>query len=58
MLMVTHRLGLILSLSVNKLLELDRVSNAESGHPETLLKQNGIFSQLAREQGILPLKNI
>jgi ABC-type multidrug transport system fused ATPase/permease subunit len=55
MLMVTHRLGVIRSLSVNKVVVLDRGRIAEVGDPETLLKQNGIYSQLAREQGILPL---
>lgn len=57
MLMVTHRLGVIRSLAVNKVIVLDRGCVAESGHPETLLRQNGIYAQLAREQGILPLSN-
>ena len=56
MLMVTHRLGVIRSLSVNKVVVLDRGRVAESGDPEILLNQNGIYSQLAREQGILPLE--
>mmetsp|Transcript_10434 Transcript_10434/g.19519 ORF Transcript_10434/g.19519 Transcript_10434/m.19519 type:complete len:828 (-) Transcript_10434:3975-6458(-) len=56
MLMVTHRLGVIRSLSVNKVVVLDRGSIAEIGHPEALLEQNGIYTQLAREQGILPLR--
>lgn len=56
MLMVTHRLGVIRSLAVNKVVVLDRGSIAELGHPETLLEQNGIYTQLAREQGILPLR--
>lgn len=55
MLMVTHRLGVIRSLSVNKVVVLDRGRIVEFDHPETLLKGNGIYSQLAREQGILPL---
>lgn len=55
MLMVTHRLGVIRSLAVNKVVVLDRGTVAEMGHPETLLKQNGIYTQLAREQGILPI---
>jgi len=55
MLMVTHRLGIIRSLSVDRVVVLDRGSIAESGDPETLLKQNGIYAQLAREQGILPI---
>lgn len=55
MLMVTHRLGVIRSLEVNKVLVLDKGKIAEFGHPEDLLKQNGIYSQLAREQGIVRL---
>lgn len=43
MLMVTHRLGVIRSLSVNKVVVLDRGRIAEVGDPETLLKQNGII---------------
>ena len=50
--MVTHRLGVIRSLGVNKVVVLERGNIAEIGHPEQLLKQNGIFAQLAREQGI------
>ena len=55
MLMVTHRLGVIRSLEVNKVLVLDKGKIAEFGDPEDLLKQNGIYFQLAREQGIVPL---
>lgn len=55
MLMVTHRLGVIRSLDVNKVVVLDRGEIAEVGHPEDLLRQGGIFSQLAREQGIVAL---
>ncbi len=55
MLMVTHRLGVIRSLSINKVVVLDKGKIAEIGHPETLLRENGIYSQLAKEQGILPL---
>ena len=43
MLMVTQRLGVIRSLSVNKVVVLDRGRIAEVGDPETLLKQNGII---------------
>lgn len=57
MLMVTHRLGIIRSLSVNRVIVLDQGSIAESGDPETLLMQNGIYAQLAREQGIMPISN-
>jgi len=55
MLMVTHRLGVIRSLSVNKVVVLERGKVAEFGHPEDLLKQNGIYAQLAIEQGIQAL---
>jgi ABC-type multidrug transport system fused ATPase/permease subunit len=55
MLMVTHRLGVIRSLDVNKVVVLDRGEIAEIGHPEDLLRRGGIFSQLAREQGIVAL---
>lgn len=55
MLMVTHRLGVIRSLDVNKVVVLDRGEVAEIGHPEDLLRRGGIFSQLAREQGIVAL---
>ena len=53
--MVTHRLGVIRSLDVNKVVVLDRGEITEVGHPEDLLRQGGIFSQLAREQGIVAL---
>ena len=56
MLMVTHRLGVIRSLGVNKVVVLERGKVVEIGEPEELLKKdNGYYSQLAREQGILPL---
>ncbi len=55
MLMVTHRLGVVRSLGVNKVVVLEQGSIVEIGHPEELLKSGGIYSQLAREQGILPL---
>ncbi len=56
MLMVTHRLGVIRSLDVNKVVVLERGQIREMGHPEDLLLQDGIYSQLAREQLITPLK--
>ncbi|EED94638.1 predicted protein, partial [Thalassiosira pseudonana CCMP1335] len=50
MLMVTHRLGVVRSLGVNKVVVLEQGSIVEIGHPEELLKSGGIYSQLAREQ--------
>lgn len=52
MLMVTHRLGVVRSLAVNKVVVLESGKIAEMGHPEDLLESGGIYSQLAREQGI------
>mmetsp|Transcript_11636 Transcript_11636/g.17643 ORF Transcript_11636/g.17643 Transcript_11636/m.17643 type:complete len:872 (+) Transcript_11636:223-2838(+) len=58
MLMVTHRLGVIRSLGVNKVVVLERGKIAEVGDPEVLLnKKDGLYSQLAREQGITPLSS-
>jgi ABC-type multidrug transport system fused ATPase/permease subunit len=58
MLMVTHRLGVIRSLSVNKVVVLERGKIAEVGEPEALLqKKDGLYSQLAKEQGIEPLSH-
>lgn len=55
MLMVTHRLGVIRSLGINKVVVLDRGKIVEVGDPEELLrKADGLYSQLALEQGILP----
>mmetsp|Transcript_24675 Transcript_24675/g.51677 ORF Transcript_24675/g.51677 Transcript_24675/m.51677 type:complete len:826 (+) Transcript_24675:275-2752(+) len=53
MLMVTHRLGVVRSLGVNKVVVLEQGRIVETGHPEDLLQQEGIYSQLAREQGIV-----
>jgi ABC-type multidrug transport system fused ATPase/permease subunit len=55
MLMVTHRLGVIRSLDINKVVVLERGEIVEVGHPETLLRTGGPYAQLAREQGILAL---
>ena len=55
MLMVTHRFSPIRSLGVNKVIVLESGRIVEIGHPEDLLKQNGIYSQLAQEQGIFTL---
>ena len=56
MLMVTHRLGVIRSLGVNKVIVLERGEVAEMGHPEDLLRTGGLYSQLAQEQGIAALE--
>jgi ABC-type multidrug transport system fused ATPase/permease subunit len=54
MVMVTHRLGVIRSLDVNRVIVLDRGMIVEDGHPEDLLrKENSLYSALAREQGII-----
>lgn len=58
MVMVTHRLGVIRSLGVNKVVVLERGKVAEIGDPEILLNnKDGLYSQLAREQGIVPLSH-
>ena len=54
MLMVTHRLGVVRSLDVNKAVVLEQGEIVEMGHPEELLASGGIYCQLAREQGIVP----
>ena len=58
MLRVTHRLGVIRSLGVNKVIVLERGEIAEMGHPEDLLRTGGIYSQLAQEQGITALDEV
>jgi ABC-type multidrug transport system fused ATPase/permease subunit len=56
MVMVTHRLGVIRQLGVNRVVVMDKGKIAESGHPEELLrKEVSIFASLAREQGITTL---
>jgi len=55
MIMITHRLGVVRSLGVNKVVVLEQGQVVEMGHPEELLKSGGLYSQLAREQGIVPL---
>ena len=58
MVMVTHRLGVIRSLDVNKVIVLDKGEIVEYGHPETLLQDEGsIYAGLALEQGITKLTN-
>jgi ABC-type multidrug transport system fused ATPase/permease subunit len=55
MLMVTHRLGVVRSLGVNKVVVLEQGQIVEMGHPEDLLRSGGVYAQLAAEQGIGPL---
>jgi ABC-type multidrug transport system fused ATPase/permease subunit len=56
MVMVTHRLGVIRSLDVNKVIVLDKGEIVEYGHPETLLQdEESIYAGLALEQGITKL---
>ncbi|KAL7551061.1 hypothetical protein ACHAWF_014259 [Thalassiosira exigua] len=55
MLMVTHRLGVVRSLSVNKVVVLEQGKIVEVGHPEELLERGGLYAQLALEQGIMPI---
>ena len=53
MVMVTHRLGVIRSLDVNRVIVMERGKIVEQGHPEDLLrKEGGLYASLAREQGI------
>jgi ABC-type multidrug transport system fused ATPase/permease subunit len=55
MVMVTHRLGVVRSLDVNRVIVLEKGEIVETGHPEDLLRiENGHYSRLAREQGISP----
>lgn len=53
MVMVTHRLGVVRSLNVNRVIVLDRGEIVEEGHPEELLQdKDSQYFALAREQGI------
>ena len=56
MAMVTHRLGVVRSLGVNKVVVLEGGEIVEVGHPEVLLERGGAYARLAREQGIVPLR--
>jgi len=51
-LMVTHRLGVVRSLGVNKVVVLQGGRIVEVGEPEQLLSRGGLYAQLAKEQGI------
>lgn len=54
MVMVTHRLGAVRSLGVNRVIVLEKGQIVETGHPEALLrKKDGRYAALAREQGIV-----
>jgi ABC-type multidrug transport system fused ATPase/permease subunit len=56
MVMVTHRLGIVRALEVNRVVVLDRGMVVEDGHPEDLLRiEDGLYAALAREQGISAL---
>lgn len=53
MVMVTHRLGVVRSLDVNRVLVLDKGRIVESGNPEDLLNRpDSLYASLAHEQGI------
>ena len=53
MVMVTHRLGVVRSLGVNRVIVLDKGKIVESGHPEDLLcMEDGLYRAMALEQGI------
>lgn len=53
MLMVTHRLGVVRSLNVNRVIVMEKGEIIESGDPEDLLRiQDSMYNRLAREQGI------
>ena len=57
MVMVTHRLGVVRSLNVNRVIVMERGRIVESGHPEDLLRiEDGLYASLAREQGITALE--
>lgn len=55
--MVTHRLGVVRALNVNRVIVMEQGQIVESGHPEELLrKEGGIYASLAAEQGIKAAK--
>jgi ABC-type multidrug transport system fused ATPase/permease subunit len=58
MVMVTHRLGVIRRLKVNRVIVMEHGEIGEQGHPEDLLRiPNGMYANLAREQGIFALED-
>ena len=53
MVMVTHRLGVVRSIGVNRVFVMEKGRIVEEGHPEDLLNvPNSLYASLAREQGI------
>jgi len=59
MVIVTHRLGVVRSLDVNRVVVLDKGKIVEEGHPEDLLQDEGsLYAGLAREQGITNLDDL
>lgn len=53
MAMVTHRLGVVSALDVNRVIVMDKGKIVETGHPDVLLqKEDSLYASLAREQGI------
>ena len=57
MTMVTHRLGVVSALDVNRVIVMDKGKIVETGHPDVLLqKEEGLYASLAREQGIAVTK--
>ena len=57
--MVTHRLGVVRSLDVNRVIVLDKGKIVEEGHPEDLLKdESSLYASLAKEQGITKLDDL
>ena len=56
MVMVTHRLSVVRSTGVNRVIVMDKGRIVEDGHPEDLLHDpSGMYAKLAREQGITSL---
>lgn len=54
MVMVTHRLGAVRSLGVNRVIVMEKGCIVEAGHPEQLLRnKDSLYASLAREQGIV-----
>lgn len=54
MAMVTHRLGVVRSLGVNRVIVLERGKIVETGDPEELLMdEDSRYARMAREQGII-----
>jgi ABC-type multidrug transport system fused ATPase/permease subunit len=59
MVMVTHRLGVVRALDVNRVIVLDKGKIVEEGHPEDLLQdEESLYAGLAREQGITKLDDV